>query len=211
MSRMLYKRLREGLKRVENDLGPQCRKKVRHLLDGIESHLGDLYSMVINDPKTGVYNSKFFDTILDLEIEKAKRGHSLSLLVTDIDDFKLVNDRFGHKKGDAILKHVVGIIKKNVRKIDVIGRFGGEEFTVLLPFTNYEKAEIVAERIRKSIFKSKYLLRYKVTVSIGLATYENDDTAQKLFNKADSALMFAKNNGKNKTIFYKDLPSLISR
>lgn len=205
MSHTLYKRLREGLKRVENDLGPQCRKKVRHLLDSIESHLGDLYSMVINDPKTGVYNSKFFDTIMDLEIEKAKRGHHLSLLVADIDDFKLVNDAFGHKKGDAILRHVVGIIKKNVRRIDVIGRFGGEEFTVLLPFTSYEKAEIVAERIRKSIFKSKYLLRHKVTVSIGLATYENDDTAQRLFNKADAALLVAKKNGKNKTVLYKDI------
>ena len=87
----------------------------------------------------------------------------------------------------------------------MIGRFGGEEFTVLLPFTSYEKAEIVAERIRKSIFKSKYLFRHRVTVSIGLATYEDNDTSQKLFNKADVALLVAKKNGKNKTILYKDI------
>lgn len=201
----LYKRLKEGINKVKTGLGPQCRKKVRNLLDEIETHLGDLYEMVINDPKTGVYNSKFFDTILNIEIEKAKRGHNLSLLITDIDNFKTVNDRFGHKKGDAILNHVVSLIKKNVRKIDVIGRFGGEEFTILLPFTEYNKATIVAERIRNRIQKSKYLRRYNVTVSIGVSTYEKGDTAQKLFNKADTALLSAKSNGKNRTVLYKDI------
>ncbi len=204
-SHRVYHKLREGLRRVESGLGPQCRKRVKHILESIESHLGALYEMVINDPKTGVYNSKFFDTILKLEIEKAKRGHNLSLLIADIDNFKTINDRFGHKKGDAILKHIVSLINKNTRKVDVVGRFGGEEFTVMLPFTNYEKALIVAERIRKKTASSRYLQRYKATVSIGLAEYEKGDTIQKLFNKADAALLYAKNHGKNKSIYYKDI------
>ncbi|MFH1248974.1 MAG: GGDEF domain-containing protein [archaeon] len=205
MPHKIYNRLKEGLKKVSIGIGPDCHKKVKHILDDIESHLGFLYEMVINDPKTGVYNNKFFEEITSIEIEKAKRGHALALIISDIDNFKRVNDIFGHKKGDAILKYVVKMIRENTRKIDVIGRFGGEEFTVLLPFTDYPKANMVAERIRKKIESSKYLQRHKVTVSIGLSTYEEKDTIQKLFNKADSALYYAKNHGKNMTVMHKDL------
>jgi len=129
-------------------LDPRFRKKVEELFDTIIESFSSLYEVATHDEKTGLYNNKFFETILDMEIEKAKRGkEKLSLMITDIDFFKKINDKYGHIKADELLKRLADVMTKLVRKSDIVARFGGEEFMILLPETNLEKANLFAESL----------------------------------------------------------------
>jgi diguanylate cyclase (GGDEF)-like protein len=157
------------------------------------------------DPKTGCYNSKFISEFIVKEIKKAKRHRlKLSLIMTDIDDFKSVNDNFGHLAGDKVLKEFCGILSKSARDEDIIARFGGDEFMVVLPQTNREGARCFAERTIagcKKYFEGKKEMTDKVniTFSCGIATYPDDALEYEgLVKAADNALYSAKRLGKNK-------------
>ena len=161
----------------------------------------------ITDSLTKIFTRRY---CLDRFEEELRRSEELSLLLSflmiDIDNFKSFNDKYGHLVGDVILKTIAEIIKVSCREIDLIGRFGGEEFMVILPMTSKDGALFVAERIRKAI-ESRQIKAFdellNLTVSIGVASFPQDDrTTQEIMDKADSALYHSKRNGKNKVSVY---------
>lgn len=127
----------------------------------------------------------------------------LSVIVLDVDNFKSINDTFGHQCGDLVLSRLAKVLKKELRKSDIIGRIGGEEFSILLIGCNIDSAYEVAERLRKKVekvnvkFKNKNI---KFTISLGVASYEKEETLKELINNADKAMYRAKREGKNRTI-----------
>ena len=158
--------------------------------------------MAITDSLTGLYNRRYFYLILDNEIERAKRYQSpLSLIMIDIDHFKLVNDKFGHLAGDEVLHSISGISKKLLRQIDNMFRYGGEEFMIILPETNQEEALNVAERIRSTIAETAIQIKkgsVKLTISIGVSEYgENHPAPNEFIEIVDKAMYDAKKAGRN--------------
>ncbi|MDD5291719.1 MAG: GGDEF domain-containing protein [Candidatus Omnitrophica bacterium] len=161
----------------------------------------------ITDSLTRIFTRKYCLDRLEEELSRSKElDLSLSFLMADIDNFKLFNDKYGHLVGDVILKAMAEIIKSNCREIDLLGRFGGEEFMVILPMTPLEGAIFAAERIRKSIETTPIKAFdevLNVTISIGISSFPQDtNISQELIDKADIALYHSKNTGKNKVTTY---------
>ncbi len=153
------------------------------------------------DPLTGLYNKRTILDILNKEFELAlSKKIPLSVIMIDIDDFKSYNDTFGHLAGDSVIKRVGEIIKKSIRKIDSGGRFGGDEFVVILSGTGEEGARRVVERMEKAL-QSTTFFHKPVTLSFGVATSEPDDTPRKILVRADKNLYEAKQQGKNRAVF----------
>lgn len=169
-----------------------------------------LYEMVVHkshtDSLTNLWNHGFFQHALATEIEKAKEEKtSLSLLMIDIDNFKKLNDQYGHQNGDIVLRELATVLKDSARDKDYVCRYGGEEFSIILPQTNKEQAFAIAERIRGEISRHNFqkfslFKQLVITVSIGLATFP-DDTEMKgeLIARADKSMYVAKFGGKNRT------------
>lgn len=172
-------------------------------------HLG------LTDPLTGVHNRRYFDQRLREEVSRAQRqGYPLSCLFLDVDHFKRINDSYGHQAGDSVLREVAWRIKAQLRFVDVLGRYGGEEFAVLLAQTDRNDALTIAERIRHGIAGQVFRPQdgaedeaLEVTVSIGVATLhdckrgENTEAlAQQLVTQADQALYQAKEGGRNRVM-----------
>lgn len=156
----------------------------------------DYYAqLAILDGLTGLYNRRYFKELMILEFSRVKRNPSpLSLLMVDVDNFKIYNDTKGHPAGDELLKKAAQVFKNCVRDVDLVCRYGGEEFMIMLSQTSKKAAQIVAERLRVQI--SLYL---PATVSIGVSTFPDDaQESQMLIEKADVALYQAKQTGKNK-------------
>ena len=129
----------------------------------------ELKEIAIKDGLTNAYNQKYIYSRLEEEIKRTKiYNHSLSIIMLDIDHFKKVNDTYGHQVGDAVLVNVCKITKDNLREVDILGRYGGEEFIIILPNNDIHNGYLVAERIRKSIEKQKYIKDLKVTISGGV-------------------------------------------
>ena len=163
-----------------------------------------LYEAATHDEKTGLYNSKFFDNILGIEIEQSMRGYEkLSIMMIDIDFFKKINDKHGHIKADEILVRLAKVLEKTLRKSDIISRFGGEEFFILLPGTTLERAKRLALRLKSAVSKNYFLKRYKVTLSGGLTEFKLKDTKKSFMKRADKALYKAKNSGRDKFVAIK--------
>jgi len=144
------------------------------------------------DPLTGVYNRGALE-VLFKEVAKKSGG---SVIFFDIDHFKHINDTYGHEKGDFVLKKLAEIVKKNIREEDIFGRWGGEEFVIVLPNKPYEKALVVAEKIRKIVENSDFD-GLKVTISIGVSEFHEGDDILEAINKADEAMYEAKRSGRN--------------
>ena len=167
------------------------------------------YDHSLRDVKTGLYNYGFFMMRLTEELARMKRNeyHS-SLIVIDVDFFKKFNDNYGHIAGDKVLEHIATTLKQSVRVEDVPSRFGGEEFTVLLPDTKAEQAFMVAERLRKSIANLTVpwmtpLL--PVTISLGIHTFDNSvSSIYEIVDKADKALYISKENGRNRSTVWRN-------
>lgn len=162
--------------------------------------------LTITDMLTGVYCRRYFLERFSEELKRSKKNKlCLTFLMIDIDNFKRFNDRYGHLTGDAILRQVSKTISLAVRQIDFIGRYGGEEFSVVLAETNKQQANFAAERIRQAIMLEVikvYDEELKVTVSIGVSTFpDNTLNMQNLIEMADQALYSAKETGKNKVCF----------
>jgi two-component system, cell cycle response regulator len=185
-------------------LDPRFRKKIQDLFESINESVSMLYDAATHDEKTGLYNNKFFETLLEMEMEKAKRGQEkLSLVMTDIDFFKKINDKYGHMKADEFLKRLADIMKKHARGSDVVARFGGEEFIILLPETSLEMAKKFSVRLRTAIHADKVLKKYGVTVSGGITQYKNKDNKKKFKERVDKALYEAKQTGRDKFVVKK--------
>lgn len=155
----------------------------------------------LTDPLTGSGNRLSLDNTLLREMELAKRHRSpLSLLVIDVDDFKKINDEYGHKTGDIALKRIAEQLAIVNRLTDLSFRYGGEEFVVLLNKTSLSGAAVIGERIREAIDDTQFKdanKQFKVTVSIGAASLKPNDNKDRLFQRADKALYQAKKSGKN--------------
>jgi len=162
----------------------------------------EMERLSVCDGLTELYNRRHLNETLEIEVKKVQRhGHNIGLLIMDVDHFKNINDEFGHPIGDMVLMEVSRTMHNHVREIDVLGRFGGEEFMVIMPSTNLEGALVTAEKIRQAIaaIDLTALGAKPVTISIGAATYiENSiSTAEEFVQLADKALYTAKSNGRN--------------
>lgn len=164
--------------------------------------------LAITDSLTAVFSRRYFLERFKEEIARSKKlKYIFSFLMVDIDYFKNYNDRFGHLVGDVILKEAARMVKENIRQIDLLGKYGGDEFCVILNETDKVQAEFVAERIRKTISGNPiraYDEDLKITVSIGIAVFPGDSsTPSALIEKADQALYQAKQSGRNKVYTYR--------
>lgn len=164
------------------------------------------------DHLTGLYNRRHFFELAEMEIERsARHQRSVAIIIYDIDDFKKINDSFGHAAGDTALKHIAALSKNEVRKIDILARYGGEEFICLLPETDLKKALQVAERMRHVLESSPLEYQWRaisLTGSFGVAAIEHAtdanepclDQLQRIIKAADDALYQAKAAGKNRVV-----------
>lgn len=178
--------------------------------ESLEATRQTLEERAYTDSLTGLFNHRYFQDNLANELQRTERyGHPLSLIVIDIDNFKKVNDSFGHKKGDVALKLLAERMRISTRETDIPCRIGGEEFAIILPETPSSEAFIVAERLRLDIGSQPIEEIGRITISLGVATIpEHAAGKDSLIEKADNAMYQAKRRGKNLTIIYDGQPSL---
>ncbi len=166
---------------------------------------GRLYQLAIQDGLTRLYVVRHFKEILQQEMDRtAKQNLTISVIISDIDHFKHVNDTYGHLVGDFILKQTANVFQSSCREGDVAGRYGGEEFVIMLPETNLQGAVEFAERLRALIEKVTFEyndLKLNVTISFGVAEFKGEKTPAELIKRADEALYVAKETGRNKVCF----------
>ena len=162
-------------------------------------------TQAITDALTGVYNRRGLHQLGDFELRRARRiNRSFCIMIFDIDHFKRINDHYGHKAGDQVLQKLAEQCQKTSRTVDLISRYGGEEFVILLPETNLESACRVAERLRQSIMNEPFPTdagALRITISIGVAEAREIDTLHTLIERADVALYKAKETGRNRVVF----------
>ncbi|MEJ5169113.1 MAG: GGDEF domain-containing protein, partial [Arcobacteraceae bacterium] len=162
------------------------------------------YYHATHDMLTKIYNRSFFLDKLDDELTYSSRYQvPFSIVIFDIDHFKRFNDTFGHLKGDEVLVAVCDIVKLNIRKTDIFARWGGEEFVILLPNTPIDKAEVLAQNLRKLIETLSLVDVESVTASFGISEYKAGDVEKTIFHRADEALYKAKENGRNQVVTVK--------
>ena len=163
----------------------------------------ELEKLATIDKLTGIYNRRRIDEFLQIEMEIAKRhAQGLVLILVDIDHFKMVNDTYGHQTGDMVLSETTKTISQNLRKSDIFGRWGGEEFVIICPQTNKNEGFTLAEKLRIAIEKHEFEKIGNKTICLGVAELEHNDNEKTLIEKADKALYEAKNGGRNKTVIY---------
>ncbi len=191
------KRSRDIIMQMNKRLQSEIEEKERMAKER-ERLVRELEKIAITDSMTALYNHRHSIELLKTEIAEARRySQPLSLLMLDIDHFKSVNDIYGHPYGDTVLVKVSATIKKLLRDSDHAGRYGGEEFLVVLPHADAREAHITAERIRRNVEALKWdATDLRVTISAGVAMFDND-TPSSLIKKADHLLYRAKNNGRN--------------
>jgi diguanylate cyclase (GGDEF)-like protein len=159
----------------------------------------ELEKLSITDPLTSIYNRRKFNELLTMEIERSKRyQNSLSIIMCDIDHFKKINDTFGHDVGDKAIKKFSKQIRENIREIDMLARWGGEEFMILMPNVSVENAHSVAEKLRMIIEKTEVETAGSFTASFGVTDLMLDDTSETFIKRADQALYKAKHSGRNR-------------
>lgn len=192
----------------QQELTARLRTQVRRKRynDHLRASVTETIEMAVTDPLTGLHNRRYLDTHLQTLFERSMaRRRPLSVMITDIDRFKTINDTHGHDVGDAVLREFAARLRKNVRGIDLVCRFGGEEFVVVMPETDLAIAEMVAERVRTEIAHTAFALAdgdtIDVTASLGVATVKRPaDTVAALMKRADTALYEAKTGGRNRVV-----------
>lgn len=191
----LYARLRTQIKRkCYNDL--------------LRQSLHRTITMAVTDSLTGLHNRRYLDTHMPVLLTRATgRERPLTVIMIDFDHFKRVNDQYGHDGGDDVLREFAARLRKNIRGMDVMCRYGGEEFAIVLPDTDLANAAAVAERIRDAVSEEPFLLfggkhQISMTISIGIASLRlmGGDTVEALFARTDAALYEAKKKGRNRIV-----------
>ena len=164
--------------------------------------INELQETSVTDRLTKLYNRHKLDTVLIDEQRRSNRyGHSFGILLIDIDNFKHINDTYGHQIGDTVLFQIATILKNNCREIDIVGRWGGEEFLVIIPESTQEGTLLLAEKLKNIIFASTFETDETITISVGVALYTQNELVHDLISRADKALYKAKSTGKNRVIF----------
>ena len=192
-----YKELMLRLKRVLKER--QLTKERTQMLKALEK-------LAITDGLTKLYNSRHFYSQLEIEIDRCNRyGHSLALLLLDIDHFKKCNDTYGHLEGDKVLVRLGQIIKTCLRTMDSAYRYGGEEFTIILPETTGKEAKNVAKRISAAVESVRFTPKtgedFSITISIGVTEYFKEEQLSTFIHRADQAMYKSKEKGRNRISF----------
>jgi|FLOH01.1.fsa_nt_gi diguanylate cyclase (GGDEF)-like protein len=184
-------------------LNKELEKKVIERTKKLKDTQKKLIEQANRDPMTNLYNRRYFNEIIKSLLLIAKRTSQLfSLIIIDIDDFKNVNDTYGHSVGDRVINDLADIFRNTVRNSDISVRFGGEEFVIILPNTHLKEAEIIAKKLKDIVENNTIILkdgsRIKFTISLGVSQIQQDDeSVETVLHKADEALYQAKNSGKN--------------
>ncbi len=192
-----------------NELAARVRTQIRRHRYALElrQSVSNTMALAVTDDMTGLYNRRYFDRHLGVMLGKAQaQERDMAVMLLDIDHFKSVNDTHGHDIGDAVLKEFSLRLKRNIRGVDLACRFGGEEFVVLMPDTDFRQAEAVAERVREAVAERGFEVGTSrpltVTVSVGVTLQESlADTPETLIKRADVALYRAKREGRNRVVF----------
>jgi len=164
----------------------------------------EILKLSVTDKLTQSYNRLKLDETMDEQLKLSKiTAVPFSILILDIDHFKHVNDTYGHQVGDQVLVELVSILKNHVRNEDVVGRWGGEEFLIILPNTDLEGGARLAEKLRNAVSANQFTRAGKVTSSIGVAAYQGDSAQESIVSRADAALYLAKENGRNRVEYLK--------
>lgn len=176
-------------------------------VERLRVQLEEAYKRSITDPLTGLWNRNQFNEFIRIEVPRAERyGQPACLLIFDIDHFKRINDACGHAVGDRVLSRFSSLLRQEIRVVDSLFRWGGEEFVVLLPNTALPAARFIAERLRQTVSQTDFDPVPKVTVSVGAAELEQGETAESWFERTDQAMYAAKNQGRNKVVCAKADP-----
>lgn len=164
-----------------------------------ESRKQELQNLSQRDKLTGLYNRLKLDESLHVELERSQRySNTLSLIIIDLDNFKSINDTYGHLQGDKALVKSTDILNSNIRKTDILGRWGGEEFMLICPNTNKNSAGILAEKLRICLERYPFEKIGTQTASFGVTEFKKDETLESFIYRADEALFEAKRNGRNR-------------
>ena len=157
--------------------------------------------LATTDPLTRLYNRRKFEELLSYELERCRRYTSeFALILFDADHFKRVNDQHGHDMGDAVLQFLADIVRSQLRKSDIVARWGGEEFIALISEVDADTALAIADKLRRAVGTGQFPRQLKVTISLGIALARRNDTAASLIKRADQALYRAKQAGRDRTI-----------
>jgi PAS domain S-box/diguanylate cyclase (GGDEF) domain len=159
----------------------------------------EIRRLSITDKLTQSFNRLKLDETLEQQFEWSKTSLSpFAIIILDVDHFKLVNDTYGHQVGDRVLIELVAVLNENVRNRDVVGRWGGEEFLIILPDTHVTEAVVLAEHLRKAVEKYPFTTAGRVTISLGVSAFKTDSSPETIVSQADTALYQAKENGRNR-------------
>jgi diguanylate cyclase (GGDEF)-like protein len=184
----------EELERINKNLEAIVAERTGELIEKNKQ----LETLSISDRLTGLYNRLKLDQVLEEELARNKRGSSgFSVILLDVDHFKSVNDTFGHQVGDQVLIVIAKILKEGIREVDVVGRWGGEEFLIVCSETDQEGARVLAEKMRAAIAACAFPVVGTKTSSFGVAALRAQETVDALIARADSALYRAKDGGRN--------------
>jgi diguanylate cyclase (GGDEF)-like protein len=186
-------------------------KKLKEEIKKLKKENSKLKKLVYLDDLTRLYNrralieigNRYFDSLKKLKQRKTKRRNdikSLNILFLDIDDFKKINDKYGHEKGDRVLKSFSKFLLSNFRKTDIVSRYGGEEFVVLLVNVSYKIAKKISLKLRQKTEKASFN-GLKITASIGVLNLRRERSFKELVKKADGLMYQAKKRGKNQVVF----------
>ncbi|MFW5785945.1 MAG: diguanylate cyclase [bacterium] len=192
------------LYRLKNEELAAALSEVEALRDELEQRNAELAELVVRDPLTALYNRRWFVSRLETELERSRRyGHTLSVVLLDIDHFKVVNDTYGHAAGDRVLVVVSELLTRHTRSSDEVARYGGEEFALIMPETALPEAATVCEKLRSVIESTDWRaheVEAAVTASIGVAEVTADDSSNALIDRADRRLYLAKQRGRNRVV-----------
>jgi diguanylate cyclase (GGDEF)-like protein len=182
---------------------------VQYTVNHLDEVISSLERSTMTDYLTGVYNRYACEMRLGEDIARVVRaGETASLAMLDIDDFKAINDKYGHDRGDVCLKKIVEIIKNNIRQGDWIARWGGDEFMIMLFNSDEESSVKIIERVESALKEEPNAILFngiKLTLSVGICQYNGQDDAEVFFRKVDSALLLAKRRGKGQVVCYSDI------
>jgi diguanylate cyclase (GGDEF)-like protein len=192
------------LKELE-DRNKVLRRLVDERTEKLFTTIKEISVLASTDKLTGVFNRLKIDECLNLELQRSARyGNKLCVIMIDIDHFKRINDNYGHLIGDQVLIEFVNLISSRIRKTDIIGRWGGEEFFIICPETELESAVQMAETIRFMIEAKEIKQSESITASFGVSSYLANDTYATIISRADTALYEAKKTGRNRVIAQSD-------